>query len=109
MGMGVEWMVEMAELVKGHEAVLLAQVMPLVRERDVRLDMRLVERIDAAGIAALLALYAAACNAGHAFELVHVPERVDEVLAVVGLEAILVSHNAVRFSHNEESLRLTAA
>jgi anti-anti-sigma factor len=107
--MGFTEIVGTPELVKGHETVLLARLMPLVRERYVRLDMRLVERIDAAGIAALLALYGAARNAGHRFELVNVPERVDEVLAVVGLETILVSHNAVQFSHDGDCLNLTAA
>ena len=48
---------EMTELVRGRDEDLMRRVAPLVRQHDVALDLRDVERIDAAGIAALISLY----------------------------------------------------
>ena len=64
------------------------------------LDMSSVERIDAAGIAALISLYAGARDAGHCFTVVNPSPRVAEILALVGLERILVSQNMVVRSHS---------
>jgi anti-anti-sigma factor len=89
----------LAELVRGNEQILLAQLSPLVRRQDMTLDLCAVERIDAAGIAALIALYAAAREAGYRFTVANPSPHVAEILTLVGLERILVSHNAVINSH----------
>jgi anti-anti-sigma factor len=87
-----------SELVGGHSVELTERLQPLVHDGNVALDMRDVKRIDAAGIAALVALYRSARDAGHRFSLTNVPARVAQILAVVGLDGLLVSHNAVRAS-----------
>ena len=92
------------QLVRGEEMNLLARLEPLVRESSVTLDLAGVERIDAAGITALLVLYHSAREAGHCFSVTNVPERVAKTLAVVGLDGFLLSHNAVR--HSDRSQRL---
>jgi anti-anti-sigma factor len=86
------------QLVRGEEMNLLARMEPLVREHSVLLDLASVERIDAAGITALLVLYHSARESGHRFNVTNVPERVAKTLAVVGLDGILLSHNAVHHS-----------
>jgi anti-anti-sigma factor len=86
------------QLVRGQDECLVARVGPLVLEHDVTLDLGCVERIDAAGIAALVALYRRACESGHHFCVTNVSPRVVQILAVVGLDRILLSHNAVRSS-----------
>jgi ABC-type transporter Mla MlaB component len=48
---------ELTELVRGSDRRLVDEMAPLVRREDVALDLRSVERIDAAGIAALISLY----------------------------------------------------
>ena len=87
------------ELVRGADQQLIQRVSPLLRDRSVALDLRHIDRIDAAGIAALISLYSSARDAGHMFTVCNVSARVGEILALVGLEHILVSHNAVRGSH----------
>jgi|SRR5580693_6024911 anti-anti-sigma factor len=84
----------MTELVRGTDHGLVAQLEPLVRQRNVTLDLRAIDRIDAAGIAALISLYGCAHQAGHEFRLCNVPARVAEILAIVGLDRILLSHVA---------------
>ena len=96
---GLTQITELAELVRGNEQILLAQLSPLVRRQNVILDLCLVERIDAAGIAALIALYAGAREAGYRFAVANPSPHVEEILALVGLERILASHNAVTRSH----------
>jgi anti-anti-sigma factor len=86
---------DLTELVRGNEEGLLAWLSPLVRRQSVTLDMSLVERIDAAGIAALISLHASALQAGHSFRVANLSPHVAEILALVGLERTLVSHNAV--------------
>jgi anti-anti-sigma factor len=82
------------ELVRGQEQRLLKDLEPVVRQQSVTLDMRHIERIDAAGIAALISLYADACAAGHQFTIVNASNRVVEILELVGLDRILISRNA---------------
>lgn len=82
---------ELHELVKGQDQCLLARVGPLVADHSLMLDLAQVERIDAAGITALLALYRSAQNAGHLFSLCNVSDRVAEILSVVGLDQFLLS------------------
>lgn len=79
------------ELVRGQEHRLLNELEPIVRENSVTLDMRQIERIDAAGIAALISLYGVAHSTGHDFTIVNASHRVDEILQIVGLDRILIS------------------
>jgi anti-anti-sigma factor len=87
------------QLVRGQVDVLLEHLGPLVRKCNVALDLSSVERIDAAGIAALVALYRDACESGRRFSLTNVPDHVAQILTLVGLERFFLSHNAVRTSH----------
>lgn len=102
---------ELTELVRGHEAALLERLLPLVRTRSVTLDMSPVERIDAAGIAALISLYCTASRAGHEFRVTYATPRVEEILCLVGLERILTGHDAAENAYPcpDPCLELTAA
>ncbi|HTW62851.1 MAG TPA: STAS domain-containing protein [Terracidiphilus sp.] len=82
-------MAEMTELVRGQEEALLERLKPLVRSRSLTLELSGVERIDAAGIAALITLYRLAAEAGHSFAVSHAKAHVEEILQLVGLERIL--------------------
>ena len=77
------------ELVRDNERLLLERLLPLVERCCVMLDLHTVRRIDAAGIAALISLYRAACEAGHTFTVSNPSPHVAEVLALVGLARIL--------------------
>jgi ABC-type transporter Mla MlaB component len=83
------------ELVRGTDRILVATLAPMVRQYNVALDKAPIHRIDAAGIAALISLYGCARDAGHTFSVCNVAPRIDEILRLVGLEAILVCHEAV--------------
>ena len=85
----------MTELVRGDEQHLVQRVAPLLRENNVTLDLNGIDRIDAAGIAALISLYSSARNHGNTFSVINVSPRVEEMLSLVRLEDVLVSHNAV--------------
>jgi anti-anti-sigma factor len=85
---------ELTELVRGNEEAFLARLSPLVRRQSVTLDLSQVKRIDAAGIAALIALHAHAHEAGNCFSVVNPTPHVAEILSLVGLERILMSHIA---------------
>ncbi len=100
---------EMTELVRGRDEDLMRRVTPLVRQNDVALDLRGVERIDAAGIAALISLYGEAQETGHRFTVSNASARVAEILALVGLDRILLSQNVVLESHAEHCLERPAA
>ena len=89
----------LTELVRGKEQLLLERVGPLVERQDVTLDLGAVERIDAAGISALITLYANALQAGHAFSISNPSPRVAQMLCLVGLDGILLSHNVALSSH----------
>jgi anti-anti-sigma factor len=103
------WAGESRELVRGQDRWLLERMIPLVRQQSLTLDLRSVERIDAAGIAALISLYRAASEAGHAFTVCNASARLAEILKLVGLDRILLSHDAVRPSHPEFCLERPAA
>jgi len=107
-GLTVTWS-PFNELVRGQDRNLLESVGPLVRQQNIALDLSGVERIDAAGISALISLYASAGAAGHSFSVSNPSPRVAHILALVGLEQILVSHNAVLESHSGSFLGRTAA
>jgi anti-anti-sigma factor len=97
------------ELVRGQDAVLLEHLGPVVRKCNVALDLSSVQRIDAAGITALVSLYRGARESGHRFSLTNVPDHVAQILALVGLDRYLLSHNAVRSSHCGPSMQRPAA
>ncbi len=89
------------ELVRGSDHALIDRVAPLLREQSVALDLHSIERIDAAGIAALISLYGSARDAGHEFMVCNVTSRVGGILSLVGLEHILVSHDVNQSAHSE--------
>jgi anti-anti-sigma factor len=91
---------ELSELVLGREQALLARLTPLVRRQSVTLDLRRVQRIDAAGVAALLALYSSARASRHRFRVTNPSPRVAEVLDLVGVKRILLFHHAIRKPHS---------
>lgn len=96
-------------LVRGQVGGLMDRLRPLVVERNVSLDLACVDRIDAAGISALVVLYRCAHESGHRFSVTNASERVAQILSVVGLDRILFSHNAVRTSQYGPRLRRNAA
>jgi anti-anti-sigma factor len=97
------------ELVLGHERDLVARVAPLVRVQSIALDLAEIERVDAAGIAALIELYTIACQAGHGFCLLNATPHVTKVLSICGIDRILVSHNVVPDSYSGQRMELSAA
>ena len=97
------------ELVRGQDQELMRRVSPLVRQRDVSLDLVNVERIDAAGIAALISIYGLAQESGHTFTVKNASARVAEILALVGLDRILLSQYAVTKSHTASCCQRPAA
>ena len=100
---------QLTELVRGSDQRLIDQIDPLVRRQSVSLDLNSVERIDAAGIAALISLYRIASEAGHRFSISNATPHVAELLALVGLDRILMSHNAKQSSHSGSRLAQNAA
>lgn len=96
-------------LVRGAEARLLEQILPLVRRQSVWLDLGGVERIDAAGIAALITLYRAASDAGHCFGVINPTPHVGEVLRLVGLDRFLMSESSTESGCPEPEMAQSAA
>jgi len=78
------------DLVRGTEDRVLSELMPRVKLESVALDLSDVERMDAAGIAALIALYCTAVESGTDFYVVSPSVRVLDMLRLVGLESILL-------------------
>jgi len=101
--------VGITELVRGNERRLLDELTPVVRREDVALDFGRVEKIDAAGIAALIALYRAALESGRSFQVTNAAPRVREMLAMVGLEGILLSQSKGLGSNPARGLTKSAA
>jgi anti-anti-sigma factor len=97
---------EAVELVRGNEQELLARLAPVVRRESVCLDLASVSRIDAAGLATLITLYSDAVKAGHRFAVTRPGRHVRELLALVGLDRILLAsesdgpHFHARFEEN---------
>lgn len=100
---------QLTELVRGNEQGLIDEIKPLVRFQSVSLDLTSVERIDAAGIAALIALYRIANASGHSFRVSNVSARVAEMLTLVGLDGVLLSHNAAQPLSSTPQLARNAA
>ena len=95
---------DVKELVRGQDRGLLEKMTPVVERHNVALDLKKVDRIDAAGIAALISLYGHARDAGHGFAVANPTAHVREILALVGLDRILLSQQA-----SERLQELTAA
>lgn len=93
---------ETMELVRGREQTFLDRLAPVVKRENVSLDLGSVERIDAAGLAALITLYCDACKSGHSFTVKRPRRHVREILRVVGLDRILMARDecAMRLEHN---------
>jgi anti-anti-sigma regulatory factor len=88
-------MERITELVRGPDQMLLERYLPLARKQSISLDFISVRRVDAAGVSALLALYTTAHKAGHDFTIFNASPHVRQTLALLGLDSILLSHNAV--------------
>lgn len=97
------------ELVRGCDRRLVDRLAPHVRRQSLALDFHSVERIDAAGIAALTTLYCDARQAGHHFSIFNASPRVVEVLALVGLDRVLLSRNRVHESFSDSCVDRPAA
>jgi len=97
------------EIVRGQEHCLIEIMEPVVKRQSVTLDLRQVDRIDAAGIAALITLYGTARTAGNEFTIVNASHHVAEILALVGLDQILLSHNAVPCPQSDPCFEMPAA
>lgn len=78
------------ELVRGQEQQFIQELAPMVSRESVSLDFGAVERIDAAGLAALITLYNDACKAGHTLTVSRPGRHVREILKLVGLDRILM-------------------
>ncbi|HEV2325682.1 MAG TPA: STAS domain-containing protein [Terracidiphilus sp.] len=96
-------------LVRGAESHLLEQIMPIVRHRSVWLDLGCVERIDAAGIAALITLYRAARDAGRCFGVTNPNPHVREILRLVGLDRFLMNESSAEAGCPEPDMAQSAA
>ncbi len=100
---------ELTELVRGHDEGLVERLAPLARQSSILLDLRRVERIDAAGIAVLISLYGIARDSGHSFSVFNASARVEGILRLVGLDRILASRNADLEPHCGSCAELPAA
>lgn len=100
---------DLHELVRGQERELVDRLTPIVQEQNMTLDLAHVERIDAAGIAALISLYGSAFSVGNGFNVVNAQPHVSEILKLVGLDRILLSRNAVSTSQSAPQLVRSAA
>jgi anti-anti-sigma factor len=97
------------ELVSGQEQEFLNELRPLVMRQDVTLDLENTQRIDAAGLAALIALYRDARKSGHQFAITNPSPRVEEILRLVGLSSILVTRKTEEIAGFRPQLEQTAA
>lgn len=97
------------ELVRGEEQRFLDRLLPLVRRGPVALDLGYVERIDAAGIAALITLYCDACKAGTRFTITNASARVREILALVRLDVFLIEQESLNEARCGEAMARSAA
>ncbi|MGO9325788.1 MAG: STAS domain-containing protein [Terracidiphilus sp.] len=97
------------ELVRGQEHGFLEELAPAVVRENVALDFGEVERIDAAGLAALITLYTDACKAGHTLTVSRPNRHVREILQIVGLDRILVAQPGAESSIGCMQLQGSAA
>jgi anti-anti-sigma factor len=100
---------ETTEIVRGQEEKFLEQMEPIVRNHSVELDLGPVERIDAAGIAALIRLYCDATQAGRRFTVLNPRPHVHELLSIVGVDRVLMAENAEKTCGTALGMELSAA
>ncbi len=100
---------DLHELVRGQETEFVERMTPIVRKQNVTLDFAQVQRIDAAGIAALISLYGCAQGAGNEFNVINVSAHVTEILRLVGLDRILISHAIITSPQAAECFAQPAA
>jgi anti-anti-sigma factor len=100
---------DVTELVRGQEEKFLDELIPLVRHEPVCLDLSSVQRIDAAGLAALIRLYRAARQAGHSFTVANPSAHVAEILRLVELDRVLRSDSEGEVAFFSRCLEATAA
>lgn len=99
----------MKELVRGQEQSFLQELAPIVVRESVALDFGSVERIDAAGLAALITLYTDACKAGHTLTVSQPSRHVREILQLVGLDRILMARSEAACAFASMQLQETVA
>jgi len=99
---------QLTELVRGSEGRFIDELTPVVRRQNVSLDLASVERIDAAALRRS-SRSTASPRVGNRFSLSKVSARVAEMLALVGLDGILLSRNAKMGSHSTARLVRHAA
>ncbi|MGA9063431.1 MAG: STAS domain-containing protein [Terracidiphilus sp.] len=99
----------MKELVRGEEQGFLEELAPMVVRESVALDFGLVERIDAAGLAALITLYTDACKAGHTLTVSRPCRHVREILHLVGLDRILMARSEAACAFEKMQMQESAA
>lgn len=100
---------DLHEIVRGQEHALIERLRPVVERQSTTLDLAHVERIDAAGIAALISLYGCAQQAGHQFNVANATHHVAEILAIVGLDRILLSRRSGAASQTHRYIAAPAA
>ena len=101
--------IESNELVRGQEHKFIERLEPLVRRESIVLNLENVERIDAAGLAALITLYCDACQAGKHFAISNPSRHVREILAIVGLDRILAAQPGTECDFANMQLEASAA
>jgi len=82
-------------LIRGCEEAFLAEMEARAMAEDLELDLGQVERIDAAGIGALVKLRGVALAAGRRLSITSASRRAAEILHLVGLDSAFQSRNAV--------------
>jgi len=100
---------ETTEIVRGQEEKFLEQLEPILRNHSVELDLSPVERIDAAGIAALIRLYCDAAQAGRRFTVLNPRPHVFELLSIVGVDRVLIAEKAESARGAALGIELSAA
>lgn len=97
------------ELVRGQEQDFLCRLRPLVAAANITLDLAGTERIDAAGLAALIALYNESRRSGRHFAVANPSLRIRKILRMVGLDTVLLSRDAEEHCCFRPPLQETAA
>jgi anti-anti-sigma factor len=100
---------ETTEIVRGQEDKFLGQFEPMVRTHSIELDMSPVERIDAAGIALLIRLYCDAVQAGRRFTILNPRPHVLEIMAIVGIDRVLMAASSEGARGTALGMELSAA
>lgn len=94
------------DLVRGNETQIVDELLTRVQQESIALDLSNVERIDAAGIAALITLYCSAVQAGTDFSVAAPSAHVLELLRLVGLESILIAEARPRGTQRHRLTRM---